>query len=740
MLDTLRNEIARVVATRGGKGPDETARTFIYLASPSLMPVKKWFEEHYPQKDPDAEFLSPWLVSQEGTGDFAGKVNNAVICAYDANLIGTLVMKGTKIANSLNQVLVIADLSEAGIEKRIVEECRVIAETLQRCSGGGAPVFWTGIFIIGRVGSGETETQPPDAVKEKTRKRTRFASKETVKSLLEKLSDELFGRVFLLNVSNSQGILIPEDRDETCLLGQLLYFLMTYPMATGQAGNYINWINANSASNNYVTGFSAVSFILPVETILEVVAVARGTEIMNEGLLNLGNRDRFGLYLLSFLQKNFLTAGETLENRLSTDKELPLLNPTTSFPDFDEMPLDDYLETMSNIDASLPGAAMENHTRMQSIAERCLNEVRISLDDHSESMAGREQGGLLMADQFLEGLQSHIEKITPKDGKPTQYDDPGGEIRTLGGLAAKSPRKAAVFARGFVLPLASILAVNILPLAPIWKTVLLIALPLLCVLLSIFVYISTRQELKNHVLNLQSLLRAKFEILMADKKAEVVAKHMNDVQAEVKTTRELARAAVERIKTLVKYFGDEYNPGLREEDAFWKFAVKETQFRDYVPLCRVNIGDVARDYLALERPLFPWRRLIACHEPTPDPWEFGLVEKAGLRVLPDCGDIINLTIQSRFNPEMPQYQGYLELITRLGHPFLTVNAMRKENGAITTCMMAEIGPPAQSPMLGGFINDLSRHFTLYTFGELPPYRLSLFGFMEGVSVDDVDLQ
>lgn len=735
MLGYLRKKIAELAVERQRVSEKQTARAFVYLASPSLTPSKEWFEQYFHPFETAATQLRMWLLSQGEMEQFKTIVREAVTTVYDPNLAVELARENIDIVNALDQVLVVADLTETGTAERLVRECRVIADTLAQSTIADTHLNWTAVFLISRTASEASPAGPGDG--RESGRSARSAAMTSLQHIVDELGADSFTRVFLLNHLNKERTLIARDEDWHCLIGQLLYFLLSFPLSAESMGGYANWAHANSPSENLVTGFSAVSFVLPVEQILETVTVAKGAEIMNIALLTQRHPDRHRFYLRSFLQKNLLSGIDEAKTAFATDKKIPLRDPIASFPDFAKMCPGDYTETMSSIDAALPTVTLENYEKMKKITEQRLQDSSFSLDEHLDGMVSGEQGGLLMAEQFLKELKTHLIRITPGDVKSPQFDDPGVEIKAIRRMDDRIPRKGALVGRTLVLILGSLLAVSTLPIPVSSKVPLFAVLPAAWLLVSTIVYVTLRQELKNHIVRLLSLLRGKFQVLMSARQEEVTKNLLNELLKLVNEHLEAVKTSRERLETLVKYFREEYHPEPPKEFAFWKYVVPvDSLRREYLKLCSADIEAEARSYI-LERPLYPWKRLTVFRKLPPDHWEWGLIEKAAQ--LLDCGAIINLTVQEYFERARPEYRGFKSVVMMLTAPFLLVQPMPSSGALPERRLMVECGSTAITPTMDAFIHDLSLHVSdVKAYGRAQPYRISFFGFLEGVSIDDVE--
>lgn len=739
MFAELRQQVSQLTADRNFPVPRQISRVFFVVVSSSLFPLKPWFQQWFPIRDDEIAQFYPWLLVPEQEDVFRKEAEAAVGRAFSADRANTITLRGISILDSINQVLVVADLCDRDISHKMARTCKIIDNVLQRFIDPRSPVYWTGIFLLRRppsqVAGNEKKTE--DAGEKISGLPS--SGKEIIDQILQEAPWSLFHRVFFLDISNPQGTFLSEEKDQRCLAGHLLYFLITYPMSAELPHQFAEWLLRNNADEGFVSGFSAFSLVVPIDQILETIAIFKGTEVMKESLLTERSPDRHLLYLSDFLQKNSMLQLEEVKKAVSEDSSFPLRDPTDSLPDFSTMRSEDYLETVNAIDGSLPGTAKDHAEAMEKIGERLLINWKESLEDHLETMATHELGGLLMAKKFLQSLQTHIEKILPPKVEPPQYSDPGGCILTLWRLLDRGPRKEAIYGRALTLALVSEVAVASFPLSLLTKVLLLVGLPALSLALAFFVSYSARQEIQNQILTLVRLLREKWKALIEAERLKVAERCLKDLLERVKKLQKEVESALKRVEELVDYFQNRYLPPFPEEFAFWKYVVKEReellQFQD---LCRADISTVAGDYLEKDRPLLLWHRLSPPTTSEPNPLEQSLVEKAAIRVLPDCADILNLHILSFLQTGNRQIDGYKMAMIRGAQPFLNLHPGSR-SPELNAALEVESGD--DRPFIEQLMRALSAHFhTIQQVSARSPYRLSFFGFLEGAKTDDVLLR
>ncbi len=394
MFIDLKQRIRQYTAEREFCRPRKVSRTFFFLASPGMSDVKEWVEEFFPLP---IEILPcyPWLLMEQ-EDSFRAKVEESVTAAFEAKRMEEITLKGFSILDSINQVVVIADLSDQDAYEKIVSGCNIIKNAIDQIIAPQTPFYWTAILTLRRP-------KAQGAFNEENREASDIINKI--------YSGEFkFQHIFSLDISNPQGTLISDPKDQDCLIGHLLYFLTSFPLVAGSPDQYNDWL-VKTEEEGAVSGFSAFSLLLPVNQILEAVALFKGAEVLKESLLTTQAITHSTFYLNNFLQKNRLLNMEEVKKVVSEDSVLSLQDPLSRLPDFFTIRPEDYIETMNALDASLPHTSKENEEMMDKIGEKRLLEWKESLEDHLETMIGREPGGLQIAEKFLQELGTHLEKL-----------------------------------------------------------------------------------------------------------------------------------------------------------------------------------------------------------------------------------------------------------------------------------------------------------------------------------------
>jgi len=723
MLYDLRQQIARlrIDADKSRKA----SRVLFLIVSPSLFHLKDWFQRWFPIANEVAAALYPWVLWQD-SDVMQRQVTEALNIAFGASQSTEIAKQNITIRDHLNQVIVIADLTDPRAVGMIANSYNVTSRAVESISPV-APFYWTGIFVLNR---------PRIHADSGVRLVNHSHTEDNTDDLRKQISN--FDRVFFLDVFNPQGTVLSMAEEQDCLIAQLLYFLTSFPLLVDSNDRYTDWLHRSSARDGFVSSFSAFSLILPIDQILEAVAISRGAEIMQKSLLEEQDLDRSHFYFNSFLLENSLLQVDEVKARISEDPGFPLQNPIAQFPDFSTMRPEDYLETMNALDASLLRVVQNNGEVMKRLSERRSGEWKQSLEGHLESIVMRERGGLRAARKFLDELRNHVENLLPRQTKLAEYGDPGPCMLSLRDFLGRSPRDEAIYGRALILVVISIVAVMSVPVALLVRLLASVGLSGLIFAVAFIYSYSKKQKLHDQIMTLEGLLEEKWKALMEAEESRIAKHALEELLRSINQYVGEIDSALKRVAELVDYFRSEYTPPLPEEYAFWQYVVKEREeLLRYRDLCTADVSKVASDYLEKDQPLFLWRRLSPPGKSLePNPWEWRMAEKAAIRLLPDCRSIANKDILSCFQTAAEQLEGYKAAMIRAAQPFLILSsesAKPELNAMLEMESTAETRSPSKE-LITAVEHNLGN---VERIDARSPYRLSLFVFSEGVSIDDV---
>lgn len=730
MLTELQARIRGRTDSRKFPTPQRIVRTIVLLASPSLFYLRDWFQQWFPIRDPEVARLYPWLL-YDGSEGFAAEVGQVIGEAFDMDRANALILRhGLEVRTSVNQVLVVADLSEPGTKEAVDRSCEVLQDAVAKLSGPQSPVYWVGAFAIRRLvqtaGDGK---QGVDTIIS--------GGEAQGEEMAVWLGGSRFNRVFLIDVSNPQAAFLAAARDQYCVAGHLLYHLTVAPTLAGGAEEHVQWLTRHSPTEGDVAGFSAFSLVLPVDQIVETVTVARGAEVMRVALLEEKDPERFRFYFDNFREKNGLLNLEALRDRLGSDPDFTLDDPLRELPVQGSLPDDSYLATTEAIDAALPQRAKENGKLMKLAGAKLAACWLQSLEEHVEAILTQESGALPAAQKFLAELEKHVEGLVPVAAAGVQYGDSSQLIARLKQHLKQGPRTEAIYGRVVAGAALTDLAVFELPLG-MNKALLLAALPVGWLAGGGLVHLGARERLRRLIVKLDGNIRDKWERLMRAEAEKVAAELLKELLVKLRALRKEVDAARVRVEELVAWFKENFAPAFPDEYAGWKYVLRERdELLAYEPMCRADVNQVARDYLDKDRPLFPWRRLAAPKTPEPNGWEWHMVELAAIRLLPHCDAIVELHILDYLQAEAvrQKFDRFKMAMLNAAQPFLNVRpeAPEPERNAVLEAESLQ-----ERPIVGELMDGLAVHYrSLAVVPQVSRYRISFFGLLDRAGVREI---
>jgi hypothetical protein len=733
MLQELRSQISASIREHEEEGYKKGSRTFFVLLTPSLSGIREWFTDRFPVSDEERSRLYPWVYSDGDIKKFKDELREALQKSFDADLIQDLTLKGFQILSTINQVVVIADVSAEGTEDKIRSCIEEINSSLVEMIPKGA-FYLTGIFI--------RKNKSVDSCSEKKEEKhgkdllSRGKGKNNAAEVGEKFSSRSFHRVFIIDNTNALGTCLASDRDLYCLVGHLLYFMTRYPIATDDPNNYVEWLKRNRSDDGYISGFSAFSIVLPLDRIAEAVAVYRGGGILKASLLEDKGLNFEQGYLNNFLHKNKISGMDEVKKSFSEFPGYPMREPIDELPDFDKMKEQDYLETMDALDASLPGLAKENGAMMEKISRVTLKDWKFALETDLETIIARERGGLKLATVFLESLKSHLRGIIPDQTLPAVYQDPALVLSGLRNIIAVKPSNEAVYGRSAVLSIALLAAAASYPFVALTKAISLAFSPVVGSFIGFFVIHSSNERLRRELVTFENLIRGKWKALMNSERERNAKKTLTGLLDMVEKLEAEIDEAIARAEEIVDYFQNRHTPPEVEDFALWKYLIRDRsallEYKDKYP---VDTDRVVDDYIKKDVPTYLWRRLAPKGSPEPNSWEYHLLEEAALCALPYFREIMKIDIKSFLEKDRSNAESVKRAMIQGGQPFINI---RPEASPPMSYSVLEMGGNDTGIIASGLKNGLLQQFNFVDDMDTDVhYRISFFGFHEGIKTEDV---
>jgi hypothetical protein len=718
MLSGLREKIrAETLAFR--PPPRQIVRTFYLICARSFSAVRDWYSARFPVTKDELAVLQQWV---DCTSRDPVALNTAVDTAFAALPTHKLPLERVQLLEGLTHVVVLTDAGTEGISQAVVAS-RMMQDALRaRVPSAEIAFCWTGVFLA-TPGVGRNNIPRPALAK--------FAKDFDV------------DRVFLIDSSNPRGALMTRDEDTNALVGQLLWMLCSTSATMEPPSRFAEWLRQSNAAQGFVSGFGALSLSLPVEQIVEAVAVHKSADVMRHALLSEGSEERASANLHAYAQATSLLTFASVAKTVCEDPELPLEEVHVRLPEFDASQADEYFDKVGEIDAEIGKKLKVNTKLITRIEARRLAAWCERLDEVVDAILAADPGCISTAELFLVKLSKHLAETVPERVQLDHYIEPGEAADGLRSVLVNTPRREAVYARGLVC--------GFLADVVLWHFDLF--LPFRWILLAVPVALGLgwaaiktyRHEslLEAAVDRVRQALEDKWRVLMDYQRREAARRALRSFVSQVTQTLLDIRALRSRVEELAEYAADRHTPEIPYEAASWLYVLRErSEMFEYASLCKPLIGPVAEQYLRHDRPLFPWRR----HAPNrvegdeeirmPNEWEWTIIEKAATRVLPACQDIVRQHVLRYLTTHDDRINDYVRAFVRAAQPFLNVNPLRR--AATSQVAELEVETEDRFPIVRRLLSEVEKNFPgLVRVEQHSPYRLTLFARLESIHIEDV---
>ncbi|RPH52429.1 MAG: hypothetical protein EHM85_02915 [Desulfobacteraceae bacterium] len=730
-LELLRRAIFDETKSLKSPKSDVLARTFYLVLSPSMGHLQNWFHEWFPDSHEAIRHVHPWYITDKSISPDKLKENlrSIFLGAFSANVTNKLINNGHRLLNTATQVIIIGDLSEEGFGQYLESVHTLFKEIVAEFGNHESPVYFTGIFLcrsLTKNADGNIEVKTCGHIND-----------------ILKSKDEL-DRVFLIDISNSSGVVVSKETDMHFLVGQLLYILSKKPLEFSEEKNFAafgEWLRRFSPRNNLCSGFSGISILNPIDQMLETLLIAKGGEILDGAFFGDIDEKKVDFYTKSLLNNVHLNSLDVFSKMLKENGKTPLVNP---FKNIESVKAswninqpDDFSAFIDYLDSHLPDDAEENRKIMDGLGQLLLDNFRYELLEHLNTAISNEKGGILIAEQFLSKLKKMLNEMMPEKVTGPLYPDISNLIHSLVTMCNKGPRKESVIARTAVLFLAGIAglfssqAIFDLPF---------IVFPLLTILATAVVTVywyGSKNKIEKLVSDVWKYLFEKWDILMA-KEFSATLNNLRPQYIEIIDDLALrVEESQKRLHEVIAFFKNQYAAVLPDDSAFWLYAInKREEFIKYLPMLQTNMQTIASAYLEEDRPLELWNRTAPPVDTTElNEWEWTLGERIGLRLLPYARNIVDLSVSRLLNDSPAQTKAFIELLKSAAQPFLCVKPGNQRCIPQATIEMPDDGSDTlykqiETTISGSFQSKERKR-------SMTPYRISLFSFAESIDIDSL---
>ena len=730
MFDTLRIRISEQTRTRKSPSQSKVARTICVCASPSLSTLVDTYRLWFPSGDPELEPLLSLTGPFPDALAYEEPLRAVLDVMFDAGAQRNLADKNIHILNSINQVIIFADLQDQETIDLLPSLLQSVQKVLDDSASPNAAFYVIGAFITHR---GRLSKEVLNGT---------VATVSTVENWLADLSEgtensgagllrHYFSRMYLLDMRNAEGETI-SFADQRSLLQQLLRFLTSYQTGMSSEREYAEWLSRNRAQDGMVSVLGGVSVTLPMDQVAEMAAVYRGAEAIEGALLTPPPVPRHRSWIDRFLQDQSLVNFDDAQQFLRLCPKLQLSPLSALDPAGDPA---QYLAEIEIMDADLPSISANNKARMKALAEDRVASWGHELDEVLTSIVSSEVGGMVVAQEFLSGMLDHVGSITPESVAEPHYDDPSLSQRRLGRLLAHTPADPALVARVVVGGLITDAGIGVLPMEATNQLGAMVVAPIAISGLAYFVRHMNRAQISRCIIEIGKLESAKWNAISTAAEASVAQDMLKGLHELIINLQGRIERACKRIREVIDHFRDQYTPPLPDETAARILLARNRADMMEFLSRTVKLPRYAAQDL-LNGKLFLWQRLAGLKS-EPCAWEIYFTELAAIRALSSCTALLNLSVLSALASDPSLLQRAKQRLVSSISPF---GMFRPEATRPSLQVMVEVDVDGQEPALQQILEDLHRRSQeLDRIPNASKYNLILYAFMEGIRADELTL-
>ncbi len=731
-LEKLRAEIFSKTAPLKFPHSTVVSRTFYVPTSPTMNHLKEWFDEWFPILDGDLNKIYRWIALSEGE-DISKTISKAVLEAKDVKTLSVLINKGYQVIENANQIIFIGDLTEDGFLESLKKSHKNFSDAFEGLFQEKGSLYRQGLFLISNLSRGYS-------------KGAGDSKKTSIFGEFISWAKNNLDMVYFIDATNRFGTVVSDAKDLHFFLGHLAYVLTQKPVEFSKkdrVGAFREWVSRNSISQERFNGFSAISIVTPINQIIETLLVKKGGEILDQAFFGSFNEKRLNLYLNRILNKASLSSFEAFTHSLSKHPIYRFLDPFDAFNDSEKSPLawdlnkpEGFTISADELDASLANYAETNGEIINKASETMLSEFEYSLlEDVNTAISTEEKGGMILVKDCLNKLKAHIKAMIPDEPASPIYPDSGPIIRNLEKRVKKGPRRAAVAIRSIVLS-GSFLVGLITGLKLFdFKFNLLLSLSLLSLVFGYIYWHSWINRTENLVIKITGTIRKKWEAMMNYKKTSVVKDILPKYLQIVDEMISKVELAAKRLEKLSIYFKEEHLAPSPPSSAFWinTLDTRDEIVSKYYNLINVDTHNVALKYITEEKPLTLWNRLSSVESSEINIFEWGLVEKATLRIIDDCRDLVNISVCGNLRDFPEKAKNFLEFLKRSTAPFIRLKPEPDTTGSL------EIFSNGCDDICSAIDHAIEGNYStkLATIPAKTPYRISVFSFAESIDLNSL---
>jgi hypothetical protein len=728
-MENLRNEILN--KTREHKIPFEkkVSRTFYIPVTEEFDKIKSWYKDWFPLHDSLLEKFYTWLPSpaQLEEQQIKDSINTAWRNAMGVNTIRELTIKGYTPLDSSIQIIFLVDLSEKNGFARLDSVKKLLDEIIDEWASP-TTIFFSCIAVLRNYD-------------------------ETTGNLLNALNIEKFfdwsrknlHRLYAVDIQNLRGTFISGSSDMRFFIGQFLNYLTYKPIDTSLGGNFAEWISSVNPNDGKATAFSAISYVFPIDYVLEICLVRKGAEQMERALFSDPTPERIKLFVNSVKNKNGLNSHSVLCDHVFAEKdetkaEDPLRyidetiksNSPKSFMEEIEL----HLFTYKTIDSALPGMADRISTIYAEQASNVPLSFYFNVLEHTDKIFNEETGSAGILDAMYNELGEHIKNLAPEGNVPSNFGDINNLIDNLIKEKQNAPSGKAVISRLMILIILSgITAFEFLQNRNLTFTTTIISILFLAGLYLGYAWYTSKKRIEKLYLQIENVLARKWKVLKTTAQNKLVEIIKDQCLFYLKECTEQTKKVTNRFKEVVEFGKYDYDSPKPPDSAFWMNAVNiRTEALSFFNLIsdspKLKLLSVFKDHNSAEL----WNRLCFTGEKKLNEWEISLLEKAAIEQLPNAEGIINTSVCEVLDSDKNKFNNLKLLMSNYCEPFTSLNRLDVGDSEA----ILEIPDSGCKAIEESISEDISGQFrNIRNKNSGCNYRISFLSFAEGLNFNKI---
>lgn len=326
--------------------------------------------------------------------------------------------------------------------------------------------------------------------------------------------------------------------------------------------------------------------------------------------------------------------------------------------------------------------------------------------------------------------------MIPASSSSPKYPDSSSLTQNLEDKTKKGPRKESVAIRTFLFSSATLLGIIG---SQRFFDLPFISFPVGALIAAgggLLYWYGWKNRIERLVIKIQEALNKKWRSLMEKKINELMRKLLPKYVSLIDEMIPKVDDASCRLRELIDYFENKHKAPSPSESAFWIYALKgREEVGEYSEMIDADISTVASEYLLEEKLLELWNRISPSGSSELNPWEWELVEKAGLKLIPHTQKLLNLSICEVLRDFPEKSDNFSQLFMRLATPFLKIEQAQGDIRGTFEISEEEICRNLYNKLrdsVKGYFSNIEKN------DSLTVYRLSLFSFFEGANLDSVN--